>query len=114
MADTLTALTIAELFQELTRVERAIRDCDPLFQPVGDHAALSPRLIDLAVQEHEICNELARRRAGLRVELVTTPGGHALDQCKIGGSPAPEGPGHSPTEVSTDAFRACPRRLLTV
>jgi len=69
MADTLTALTIAELFKELTRVEQAIRDCDPLFHPVGDHAALSPRLIDLAVQEQEICDELARRRAGLRVEL---------------------------------------------
>jgi hypothetical protein len=69
MADTLTALTIAELFKELTRVEQAIRDCDPLFHPVGDHAALSPRLIDLAVEEHQICDELARRRASLRVQL---------------------------------------------
>lgn len=69
MLDMLSGATIRDLFTELAQVERKIRDCDPLFVSVGSHAALSPRLIELAAQEQQICDELARRRAGLRVEL---------------------------------------------
>ena len=68
MLDMLSGATIGELFTELAQVERKIRDCDPLFVSVGSHAALSPQLIELAAQEQQICDELARRRAGLRVE----------------------------------------------
>lgn len=66
MPDLLSALTIGELFIELALVERAIRDCDLRFIPVGDHAALNPDLIELASEEQEICDELARRRIGRR------------------------------------------------
>ena len=69
MIDMLDGATIGELFRELARVERKIRDCDPLFVSVGSHAALSPQVIELAAREQQICDELARRRAGLRVEL---------------------------------------------
>ena len=69
MLDMLSRATIGELFSELAQVERKIRDCDPLFVSVGSQAALSPQLIELAAQEQQICDELARRRAGLRVEL---------------------------------------------
>ena len=68
MLDMLSGATIGELFRELAQVERKIRDCDPLFVSVGRHAALSPQVIELAAQEQQICDELARRRAGLRVE----------------------------------------------
>jgi hypothetical protein len=68
MLDMLSGATIGELFKELAQVERKIRDCDPLFVSVGSHAALSPQLIELAAREQQICDELARRRAGLRVE----------------------------------------------
>jgi hypothetical protein len=56
-------------FRELAQVERKIRDCDPLFVSVGNHDALSPQLIELAAREQQICDELARRRAGLQGEL---------------------------------------------
>ena len=69
MLDMLSRATIGELFSELAQVERKIRDCDPLFVSVGSQAALSPQLIELAAQEQQICDELARRRAGLRVDL---------------------------------------------
>ena len=69
MLDMLSGATIGELFRELAQVERRIRDCDPLFVSVDSQAALSPQLIELAAQEQQICDELARRRAGLRVEL---------------------------------------------
>ena len=62
--------TIGELLRELAQVERKIRDCDPLFVAVGSHDALSPELIELAAREQQICDELARRPAGLRVELT--------------------------------------------
>ena len=68
MLDMLSGATIGELFRELAQVERKIRDCDPLFVSVGMHAAISPELIELAAQEQQICDELARRRDGLRVE----------------------------------------------
>ena len=64
----LSGATIGELFRELAQVERKIRDCDPLLVSL-DHAALSPQLIELAAREQQICDELARRRAGLRVDL---------------------------------------------
>ena len=67
----LSGATIGELFTELAEVERKIRVCDPLFVSVGSHAALSPQVIELAAREQQICDELARRRAGLRVELET-------------------------------------------
>jgi hypothetical protein len=70
MIDLLDGATIGELFRELARVERKIRDCDPLFVAVGSQDALSPELIELAAREQQICDELARRRAGLRVELT--------------------------------------------
>ena len=69
MLDMLSGATIGELFRELAQVERKIRDCDPLFVSVGSHAALSPQVIELAAREQQICDELARRRAGLRGEL---------------------------------------------
>ena len=69
MLDMLSGATIRDLFTELAQVERKIRDCDPLFVSVGSHAALSPQVIELAAQEQQICDELARRRAGLRGEL---------------------------------------------
>lgn len=69
MLDMLSNATIGELFRELAQVEQQIRDCDPLFVSAGNHAGLSPRLIELAAQEQKICDELARRRAGLRVDL---------------------------------------------
>jgi len=69
MPDMLSGATIRELFKELAQVERKIRDCDPLFVAVGRHAGLSPQLIELAAREQRICDELARRRAGLRGEL---------------------------------------------
>jgi hypothetical protein len=68
MLDMLSGATIGELFRELAQVERQIRDCD-LFISLGDHAALSPQMIELAAREQQICDELARRRAGLRVDL---------------------------------------------
>jgi hypothetical protein len=69
MLDMLSGATIGELFRELAQVERKIRDCDPLFVSLGNHAALSPQLIELAAREQQICDELARRRAGLRLDL---------------------------------------------
>lgn len=69
MPDTFSALTIAALFMRLAQVERAIRDSDPLFVQDGDQDALNPRLIDLAAEEQAICDELARRRAGLQAEM---------------------------------------------
>jgi hypothetical protein len=69
MLDVLSGATIGELFRELAQVEREIRDCDPLFVSVDSHAALSPQLIELAAREQQICDELARRRAGLRGDL---------------------------------------------
>jgi hypothetical protein len=69
MLDMLSGATIGELFRELAQVERKIRDCDPLFVSVDSHAALSPQLIELAAREQQICDELARRRAGLRGDL---------------------------------------------
>jgi len=69
MLDMLSGATIGELFRELAQVERKIRDCDPLFVSLGDHAALSPQLIELAAREQQICDEPARRRAGLRLDL---------------------------------------------
>jgi hypothetical protein len=69
MLDRLSGSTIGELFSELAQVERKIRDCDPLFVSVSSHVALSPRLIELAAMEQQICDELARRRADLRVEM---------------------------------------------
>jgi len=69
MPDMLSGATIRELFKELAQVERKIRDYDPLFVAVGGEAALSPQLIELTAKERLICDELARRRAGLRAEL---------------------------------------------
>ena len=69
MLDMLRNATIGELFRELAQVEREIRGCDPLFVSTGSHTGLSPRLIELAAQQQQICDELARRRAGLRVDL---------------------------------------------
>ena len=69
MLDMLSGVTIGELFRELAQVERKLRDCDPLFVSLGNHAALSPQLIELAAREQQICDELASRRAGLRVDL---------------------------------------------
>jgi hypothetical protein len=66
----LDGATIGELFSELAQVERKIRDYDPLLVSVRGHDALSPELIELVAREQQICDELARRRAGLRVELT--------------------------------------------
>ena len=68
MPDLLSALTIGVLVTELAKVERAIRDCDPLFIPVGDHLAVNPDLIELASDEQEIRSELTRRLIGRRGE----------------------------------------------
>jgi hypothetical protein len=68
MLDMLSGATVRELFSELAQVEQKIRDCDPLFVTVGRQAAISPQLIELAAREQLICDELARRRAGLRAE----------------------------------------------
>jgi len=72
MLDMLSGATIGELIRELAQVERKIRDCDPLFVSARSHVALSPELTELtelAAREQQICDELARRRAGLRNDL---------------------------------------------
>lgn len=69
MSADLTQLTIAGLFQELTEVEQAIRICDPTLTFDGVRSTVNAKLVDLAVQEQEICDELARRRGTLRQVL---------------------------------------------
>ena len=69
MINLLDDATIGDLFRALARVEQKIRDCDPLFVSVGSSAAVSPQLLELAAEEQQICDELARRRADLRTQL---------------------------------------------
>jgi len=69
MSVDLSQLTIAGLFKELSEVERAIRTCDPTLTCDGAHTRVNAQLIDLAAQEQQICDELARRRSALREQL---------------------------------------------
>lgn len=69
MSADLTQLTIAGLFKELTVVEQAIRACTPTLASDGVHTTVNVELIELAAQEQEICDELARRRRTLATEL---------------------------------------------
>lgn len=69
MSADLTQLTIAGLFKELTEVEQAIRACNPTLTFDGVHTNVNSELIELAAQEQQICDELARRRSMLAGEL---------------------------------------------
>ena len=69
MLDVLSNATIGGLFMKLAQLEQKIRECDPLLVAVGSEAADSPQLLAWAAEEQQICDELARRRSGLRAEL---------------------------------------------
>jgi len=90
--------TIGELFRELAQVEREIRACDPLFVSVGSDSALSPQLLELAAEEQRICDELARRRAGLRTQLES----RRLTMRMPTSSTVPDGPCPATTAVCNE------------
>jgi hypothetical protein len=66
MSTDLAQVTIAGLFKELAEVEQAIRACNPTLTFDGVQTSVNAHLLDLAVQERRICEELARRRSALR------------------------------------------------
>lgn len=71
----LAELTIAGLFRALSRVELAIRACDPTFTVTASRTRMNDDLVELTVLEQQICHELAARRRSFRYAFGPAAGG---------------------------------------